>query len=253
MLRIIVLLCLAFPATLLAKDFKVVGQEFMPLEGSGPDGKMAGVHYEIVKQVCKQAGITCTTEIMPLARGLEEIKTGEAQMILGVAINPERAEIATFPKTLTQVGYTFFVKKGQASKYKSVEDFKGKTVGVHDGSATHKNLMEQNKKVGGTMKIETEATAETAPKKLAGDRYGEGAAIYCARAVCAYQAKKENLAIEPVKFDGFLQGHSVGISKKGVSEEEAEKIKKAFADVMKKPEIKKLILSNDLLVHPDYK
>lgn len=236
-----------------AKDIKVVSQEFMPIGGSGADGKMAGVHFEVAKRVCDKLKYTCKFEMMPLARGLDEIKSGGAHIILGIAKNAEREEIANFPNGLTQVGYTWFVKKGEGSKYKSADDFKGKTVGVHGGSATHKDLQEQNAKLGGSMKIVEETTAETAPKKLAGGRYGDGAAIYCARAVCMFKAKQEKIDIEPVSFDGKLQSHSAGISKKGVDAAEFEKIKVAFAEVMKLPEVQKIVTENDLVVHPDNK
>jgi polar amino acid transport system substrate-binding protein len=154
---------------------------------------------------------------------------------------------------VSQLGYTWFVKKGEAGKYTKIDDFKGKTVGVHGGSATGKDLTEQNAKVGGAMKIVEESTAETAPKKLAGGRYGDGAAIYCARPVCAYQAKKENLAIEPVSFDGKLQSHSILASKKSVSPAEFEAYKKALSEVLKTDEMKKIFAENSLVVHPDNK
>ena len=235
------------------RDFKIVSQEFMPIGGAGPDGKMAGVHYEIAMAVCEKLKLTCKTELMPRARGLDQLKTGEAQMIIGIAKNAETDAICNFPGGVTQVGYTFFVKKGQAGKYKKIEDFKGKTIGVHGGSATGKNLVEQNAKLGGALKVVEEATAETPARKLAGDRYGADAAIYYARAVGIYQAKKENLDIEPVAFDAFLQSHSMPMSKVSVPADEFEKIKKAIHEVMQTEKIKKLIAENDLQAHPDQK
>ena len=92
-----------------ARDFKVVSQEFMPIGGAGPDGKMAGVHYEIAKEMCEKLKFNCKFELTPLSRGIEMLKVGEAQMMLGLAKIPGREAIANFPGMVTQVGYTFFV------------------------------------------------------------------------------------------------------------------------------------------------
>ncbi len=235
------------------RDFKVVGQEFMPIQGSGPDGKMAGVHFEVAKAVCDKLKWNCKFELMPLARNLEQLTSGEAQMALGLAKNPERELIANIPGLVTQVGYTFFVKKGEAAKYKKIEDFKGMTVGTHGGSATGKDLIKQDKDNSLGLKIVEEATAETPGKKLGGDRYGDKSAAYIARAVGMYQAKTEKLDIEPVSFDPFLQSHTLLVAKKGVSQDEFNQIKKAIGEIMKTDKIKKMVLENDLLVHPDQK
>lgn len=234
-----------------ARDFKVVAQEFMPLAGSGSDGKMIGAHFEAAKAMCAKLKYNCTFEVMPLARALDMVKNGDAQMVLGVAKNAEREAFATFPPNISQVGYTFFVKKGEAGKFTKLEDFKGKTIAVHGGSATHKDLLEQNKKIGNSMKIIEEAVAETTMKKLAGDRYEAGTAAYCARAVCMYQASKENLAVEPVSFDAKMQSHSMPLSKKSVDAAEFETIKKALVEVMKSPEMKKIFAGNNLAISPE--
>lgn len=236
-----------------ARDFKVVGQEFMPVQGSGSDGKMAGVHYEVAKAVCEKLKWNCKFEIMPLVRCLEQLTSGEAQMSLGLAKNAEREAIANVPGLVTQVGYTFFVKKGDAAKYKKVDDFKGMTVGTHGGSATGKDLIKQDKENSLALKIVEETTAETPGKKLGGDRYGEKSAAYIARAVGMYQAKMEKLDIEPVSFDAFLQSHTLLVSKKGVSAEEFDQIKKAIGEIMKTDKMKKMVADNGLLIHPDQK
>ncbi len=236
-----------------ARDLKIVGQEFMPIQGSGADGKMTGVHYEIVKSVCDKLKWKCTFEIMPLARNLEQLTSGDAQVALGLAKNPEREVIANFPGMVTQVGYTFFVKKGTASKYKTVNDFKGMTVGAHGGSATGKDLIKQDKDNNLGLKIVEETTAETPAKKLSGDRYGDKSAAYLARAVGLYQTTTDKMDIEPVSFDTFLQSHSILVAKKGVSDEEFAQIKKAISEVMKTDKIKKMVAQNGLLIHPDQK
>ncbi len=236
-----------------ARDFKIVSQEFMPIAGTGPDGKMAGVQYEIAKEMCEKLKFNCLFELTPLSRGLEMIKTGEAQMMLALAKIPERESTANFPGMVTQVGYTFFVKKGQASKFTKLEDFKGKSVAATTASATYKSLVEQNKKIGDLIKIVDEATSETPLRKLSGDRYPADSAAYGPRAVGLYQAKKESLNVEPVAFDAFLQSHSMPVSKVGVTSEELEKIRKAIHEVMKTEKIKKLVTENGLLVHPEQK
>lgn len=243
----------ALSASAFAKDITVVSQEFMPLAGSGPGGKMVGAHFEIMKRVCEKMKYNCKFEIIPHGRGVDSVKNGEFQMMLALAKNPEREAWAYFPKDLTQVGYTYFVKKGDAGKYKSTDDFKGKSVAVLKGSAMAKALEEENKKVGGAIKIEEEATSEAPLKKLSGGRYGEGAGAFGAKAVFIYQATTENLPVEPVGFDAKLQSHSIAISKKAMDAAEFEKVQAAFNDVMKMPEVQKIVKDSNLAVHPNYK
>ena len=248
------LLCLFVSNAAWSKDIKIVGQEFMPVHGSTADGKPdGGAHAEAMKRVCAKLKWNCKFEVVPLARVISMLTNGEAHFGMGLAKNAEREAIANFPNMVSQLGYTFFVKKGEAAKLTKLDDFKGKTVGVHGGSATGKDLAEQNGKIGGAMKIVEESTAETAPKKLAGGRYGDGAAIYCARPVCVLQSQRENLAIEPVGFDAKLQSHSIIASKKAVNAADFEAYKKALAEVLKGDDIKKIFADANLTVHPDNK
>lgn len=236
----------------LPKEMKVCAQEFMPLQGSGPDKKMVGGYYELMKRACNKLSVKCTFEVVPLTRCLKMIADGEAQATLGVAKIPEREEFMNFPLMVSQVGYTFFVKKGTAKQYSKIEDFKGMTVGVHGGSATGKNLIEINDKAGKILKIEEEAVSETPMRKLSGGRYGEKAAGYCTRPVCLYQAKLEKLDVEPVAFDGKVQSHTIPFSKK-VDAETFEAFKKTIAELMKTAEVRKIFEEHNIPVHPDNK
>ena len=252
MMKVSVGFLILFVSAAQAKELKIVSQEFMPIAGAGPDGKLsAGAHYEVAKIMCEKGGFKCSFDLLPLDRAMAQVKAGEAHMFIGLAKNPEREEFLYFPPAITQVGYTFFVKKGEAGKYTKLDDFKSKSVGVQISGATGKDLIEQNKKLGGTIKIMEEVMSDTAPKKLAMGRYPAGSAVYCARAVCMHQAAKEGLDIEPVSFDGKLQAHSFGISKKAVTPVQFEEIKKALVEAMKTEAAKKAITSNNLKVHPE--
>ena len=253
--RLVISACSLLIATssAFAKDFVVTGQELMPIAGTGADGKMDGVYHQLMKRTCEKLKYNCKFEIIPLARQMEMLKNGQSHAALGLARSPDREEFAHYPPMITQVGYTFAVKKGDAGKYSKMDDFKGMTIGVHGGSATGKDLQEQNKKLGGALKIVEEAVVETSLRKLAGGRYGDNSAAYCIRPMCILQAKKENLGVEPVAFDGKLQSHTVIFSKKSVPAAEFETWKKAMMEVASTAEFKKLLVDQGFQVHSDVK
>lgn len=244
-------IALVFSVAAPAKPIRVVSQEFMPLVGSKDGKTMTGAYYELIKKVCEKIEAQCTFEIYPLARVEKMLESGEAHVGLAMAKTPKREANYNFPPSISQVGYTFFVKKGHTGKYKKFEDFKGKTVGVHGGSATHRSLETLNEKHGKILNIAPEPTSETPMRKLNGDRYGKEGAGFCSRPVCLYQAKKENLAIEPVSFDPYLQSHSAPVSKKGVDEATFKKISAAIVEVMKSPEMKKIFNDYQVPIHPE--
>lgn len=253
MTQVIVMLMTTLALGAMPKEMKICGQEFMPYQGSGPDKKMTGVYYEVLKRACDKLQVKCTFDVVPLTRCLKMAEDGEVHAVLGVAKIPEREAIMNFPGMISQVGYTFFVKKGTASKYTKLEDLKGMTIAVHGGSATGKNLIEINEKNGKIFTLAEEAVAETPMKKLSGGRYGDKAAGYCTRPVCMYQAKMEKLDVEPVSFDGKTQSHTIPFSKKAVDDESFNKFKSTIADLMKSPEIKKIFEENNVPIHPDNK
>lgn len=253
MTQIIVMLMTSLVAVSAPKEMKVCGQEFMPYQGTGTDKKMTGAFYQLMKRTCEKLSVKCSFDVVPLARCLKMAEDGEVHAVLGIAKIPERELIMYFPAPVSQVGYTFFVKKGTATKYSKIEDLKGKTVGVHGGSATGKNLVENNEKFGKILKIEEEAVAETPMRKLSGGRYGENAAGYCTRPVCLHQAKLEKLDVEPVAFDQKLQSHSIGFSKKSVDSETFEAFKKTLVDQLKTAEMKKVFEEANIPIHPDVK
>ena len=246
----VLLVCILVSSFAMARDLKIEGQEFLPLQGT-IDGKMGGAYYEAMKRVCEKLKFNCTFEVVPLTRSLANVKEGKADVVLGIAKNAEREAVFNFPGFISKADYTFFVKKGTAAKYSKPEDFKGKTIGVHKGSATGTDLDNLNAKLGNIFKIEGEAIAQTSSKKLASGRYGDDGAVYCARPICGYQAKVENLDIEPVKFEVTIQNHSAALSKSTIKPDEIEKIHAALKEVMQTPEMKKIFADFGITIHPD--
>lgn len=235
-----------------AKELKICGQQFYPLQELGEGGKWRGTYYDIAVDSCKKAGLECSFYGAPMKRCEEDLKEGTAFAAMGAAKTKEREEFAHYPQMLTELGYTFFVKKGAAKKFKSIADFKDFNVGVHIESATGKDLTAKHEESGKIFKIEGEAKAEIPMKKLAGGRYGDKGAVYCSRPVCTAQAVTEKMDTEAVSFDAKLQGHAIIVSKKS-DNADYEKFKKALAQVMKDKKHIKAIQSFDFKVHSESK
>ena len=110
--------------------FKIQGQDILPYVGPDSTGKLDGIHTDLIKGVCEKIKVKCQFDVIPLSRSFVMMESGEADMVCAIANTPERAKIMHLMPLLTKSGYTFFLPKGEASKYKKIEDFHGKSVVV---------------------------------------------------------------------------------------------------------------------------
>ncbi len=230
-------LCLNVAA---AKEYKVLVQDFLPLAGRNGRGKFTGAHVELTEAVCKKLKFDCKFELVAIRVGEEMMSKGEADVFVGLSPNADRKKIAYFSPMLTTSAYTFFVKKGKASKYASVTDLAGTTVGVYGPSATSRSLDAIHEKANKNFKVEQEAILETSFKKLDTNAYGEKSLVYSNKPVGQYMTKILSLTIEPLSFDTEKINHGVMLSKKSFSSDDYKKVWSAYKEVMDSDEGKRI-------------
>ncbi|MBP2299298.1 substrate-binding periplasmic protein [Azospirillum picis] len=83
----------AVPAA--ADQLRMVALSFPPLIYDD-GGKPAGIAYDIVTEAMKSAGHSVTVEIMPWARALETVRSGEADAVFTAYRTPEREQFLNY-------------------------------------------------------------------------------------------------------------------------------------------------------------
>ncbi|WP_225445481.1 transporter substrate-binding domain-containing protein [Paenibacillus arenosi] len=109
------------------------------------DGKDQIVGYDIMvaQEIAKDLGVELEIQDMKFDVVLESINKGNADMALaGIDRSPEREKAMLFSDIIYQAEVGVLVRAEDADKYKSIEDLKGKKVGVQSGS-TFEEVLKQ--------------------------------------------------------------------------------------------------------------
>ncbi len=114
-----------FGVSIHAKDqaIKIRVTNWPPQYYQDKNNHWTGVDVELARALVSRAGFTPVFESLPWARGIEYLKTGKIQMILGFGIKEERKEYALWLGPSRSISVGLFVKKGNESlPIKSLDD-----------------------------------------------------------------------------------------------------------------------------------
>ena len=127
------LLVLIFIKPALANPVQIMGDESPPYMGK--DLPNQGFLPAVVQEAMKRQGINSETSIVPWARAIKAVKTGQHPIILGVFFTQERTEYLAFsnPVHFNQTG--LFSLKSNKIRYKKLEDLAPYKIGVVRGSS----------------------------------------------------------------------------------------------------------------------
>ena len=130
-LGLLLVLILIKPA--LAEPIQVMGDESPPYMGR--DLPNQGFLAAVVQEAMKRQGINSETSIVPWARAIKAVKTGQHPIILGVFFTQERTEYLAFsnPVHFNQTG--LFSLKSNKIRYQNLEDLSPYKIGVVRGSS----------------------------------------------------------------------------------------------------------------------
>lgn len=93
----------------------------------GTDGKPTGMMYEISNRIAQEAGFTWTNQLVPYARIGPEIASGKADFVL--RFSSEEMVSAAIPAAVV-VTMPVIAVGGKGVRFRTVEDLRGKLVGV---------------------------------------------------------------------------------------------------------------------------
>ncbi|WP_207264249.1 transporter substrate-binding domain-containing protein [Desulfovibrio sp. Huiquan2017] len=126
----------AFPALAQARALRIVSPELGTC-GSLKEGRPAGFCLELGDALARTAGMEPVNLFVPLARGVEEIHAGTADMIF----MPQQADIVELAEDIGTVRPLTMVAWGRVeTPLRTVRDLVGKTVAVVRGSRRELDL-----------------------------------------------------------------------------------------------------------------
>lgn len=106
------------------------------IQVQGNGDQYAGIDIDLIAMVAEKLGATIHVKRLPWARCLDFIKSGQADMITGLAYTVERAEYTQY---LSEPYYTvrprFFVRAGNGHRIKTYSDLYQFKIGYSIGSA----------------------------------------------------------------------------------------------------------------------
>ncbi|MEW5733585.1 MAG: transporter substrate-binding domain-containing protein [Thermodesulfobacteriota bacterium] len=153
-----------------AQTLDIIGSAWAPYQMMEKDTP-AGLGTEVIQQVIKKMGASCTFRLIPWERCIREYERGDADAIYLISPNPERKKFLIFPETpIVTSTYVFFIRKdaGKKLRFDSYRDLAGHTVGITSGYSYSPEFWEGVKSSAG---VQSTSTDEQNFLKLANGRF----------------------------------------------------------------------------------
>ena len=130
-----------FPLSTIAKKLKCATNDFPPFgfekEIQGQKAP-AGVEVEIFNLICKELNLTCSLELLPWKRMINQVKRGEIDCMFAAFKTEKRETFMEYTSVPFHVSnLTFFIGKSDKSfKFSKLKDLKGKNICLVRGFTT---------------------------------------------------------------------------------------------------------------------
>ena len=232
-------LLIILSTNLFASDYKFYGQEYPPFNYT-ENGKPTGAMVEIIEAVCEVTKDKCNIEIVPLKRAISLLETGEAHGVMALNKIPERDVFANFSNNIITSSMSYMTTIDKPS-IANVSELKGWTIGAVAGSTSSKVAIRDTAQAAGGANVVEDANNDTVLKKITNGRYGDKGGIIMNEDVFNYLAKKNSIANVKKLFIGKTDQFGIYFSKKSVDQPTVDKFNKAFGDLKKSGELKKIL------------
>lgn len=232
----LVALALAVPAS--ATELTLLGQEYPPFNWS-EDGQLKGGMVEVLRAACDKLQYRCHFGSVPLARAIKMLEWGEADAVMSLIPNAERASFAYFSPAIVADSLAYFGIKGAAARANNLHELENWTVGAVRGSHSLKRARENQQMLQNQVIVE-EINNETLVRKLQAGRYGRNGAIIGGESVLRYEAQKIQLDIEPV-YALEVQSFVTAFSRKSVDAATMDALSKTLTAMKKSGEVRELL------------
>lgn len=234
---IVPLLALALAGPACGTELHILGQEYPPFNWS-VDGQFQGGMIDVLRAACDKLRYRCQFTSVPLARAMKMLELGEADAVMSLIPNAERAVYAHFSPAIVVDRLAYFTPAGGTARARSLGDLKGWTIGAVRGSNSLQRARE-NQQLLDQVVVE-EVNNETLVRKLQAGRYGAQGAIIGGEAVLRFEAHKIQLELEaavPLNDQNFM----TAFSRRSVDAVTMEALTKTLVAMKKSGEMRTLL------------
>lgn len=135
---LLILIFLATPSIGLPEDVMVVTEIWPPfrISEAGTPDRLTGIDIDLLEKLAERLQLTYQVKRLPWARCLEFMRSGDGDLITGLAHTPERAEFILYSELpYHSVAPAFYVAKGDAARIKTYNDLYSVRIGYSLKSA----------------------------------------------------------------------------------------------------------------------
>ncbi|MBN2658373.1 MAG: transporter substrate-binding domain-containing protein [Spirochaetales bacterium] len=118
--------------------FNLVTEVWAPfrLVDESTESGFSGIDIDVINELERRMNVIIKIESCPWARALDEIRSGEADLISGIAYTKDRAAFAEYiPVSYAAVEPVFYTQSGKGSSVVNYGDLAGKVIGMSRHSA----------------------------------------------------------------------------------------------------------------------
>jgi polar amino acid transport system substrate-binding protein len=213
-----------------------VMEPFPPFVGLDK-GAPSGPFPDVVRAVCAAIQAQCKFESLPWRRAFVMAEMGNVDGILVLVHTVEREKNFYFTEPVIQSSYALFVRTGTALSYSAPKDLAGYTIAAYGPSGTSAAAEELAKHVAG-LRLEIEVDNQAVLRKLDGGRYQQPAAAVMNRDVGLSMIAQQKITGLKVAGEMRRVDYAIGLSRKRVAPELAERFNAALRDLVKKGTVK---------------
>lgn len=132
---VLLLFLLSFASFSIAETLEFVFSDFPPFEYT-ENGSSTGINKKIIEEACNRLDLTPVFIQLPWKRALQYAKEGGADAIFSLFENDERIRYYNFPEeNINTVRMVLVTNRESNIEINSIEDMKGKRVGIYLGSS----------------------------------------------------------------------------------------------------------------------
>ena len=130
------LLPLLFALPLHASPVRIVTEDFPPFQ-TLQNSTIQGPMYSVMRQICKEAKLQCTFELLAWKDAYKQSVEGDADVVFSILLEvPERANLFFLSPSIVTTEYSFFITSRNQWKYGGVSTLDGMTIGAYGPSGT---------------------------------------------------------------------------------------------------------------------
>ncbi len=209
---------------------------FPPFIDDDDKGGGTGPFPDVVRAVCEATKIDCTLKLLPWRRGYAMAEAGTVDGIFVLARTAEREKLFHFTDMVFQSSFVVMVRES-AFTYSQPQDLSGYTVVTYGPSAVSQAMQDLASGVP-RVRLELEVDNRTVLRKLLAGRYTQPAAAVINRDVALQLITEDKLAGLKIAGEYKPVSYAIGLSRKKVSKEQADRFNAALRELVKQGTVK---------------